>query len=498
MLKEYLVRYRIDREATFGIAVVVASSTQNAISILESQGSYNGAGYKYQITEVALINDTDKYSTSSILEEVSTSAGYSAYEIAKKYGYTGSEKEWLTSLKGEDGKQGPQGPQGPRGEKGDTGDICRKVTHAELLDLKNRGALYPGVYYRIVNYNTTTSQLETRSAGHPFDVIVPALSNDKLSERAWAIQHTDSPDDYFANSKLKAWQLWYCLDNDTNRFTWADTTDGKGVIYRMIDEFGNDCSYDFKNIQFKYNNVYNYTFSSSENDSSLSGEVRDNILMPYSGRLHTTIFKGAAIGNKIQSSPDTSNRGYTQFVFEKSATYNDIRATLDTAKISAKGNFDSNVLLIRRELTTNGAFSNNYVQYLSSPTTINGDFYANQLDTLNRNSAPLTINCGRMQQCTIYGCGTLSIANTNGATTGAMGYSTINLGMNGSNVKLLWNTTSSLNNRIEGLNIKAYNWGTSEVAVDITNHPVNATYPLTIAKDKLGNVKMWCEADLVE
>lgn len=26
---------------------------------------------------------------------------------------------------------------------------------------------------------------------------------------------------------------------------------GKGVIYRMIDEFGNDCPYDFKNIQFK-------------------------------------------------------------------------------------------------------------------------------------------------------------------------------------------------------------------------------------------------------
>lgn len=48
-----------------------------------------------------------------------------------------------------------------------------------------------------------------------------------------------------------AWELKYCLDNDINRFTWADSIDGKGVIYHMTDEYGNECSYDFKNIQFK-------------------------------------------------------------------------------------------------------------------------------------------------------------------------------------------------------------------------------------------------------
>ena len=49
---------------------------------------------------------------------------------------------------------------------------------------------------------------------------------------------------------MSAWKIWYSLDNDTNRFAWADSVNGKGVIYRMIDEFNNDCSYDFKNIQF--------------------------------------------------------------------------------------------------------------------------------------------------------------------------------------------------------------------------------------------------------
>lgn len=38
--------------------------------------------------------------------------GESAYEIAVKNGYTGTETEWLASLVGE---QGPQGEQGPAG-----------------------------------------------------------------------------------------------------------------------------------------------------------------------------------------------------------------------------------------------------------------------------------------------------------------------------------------------------------------------------------------------
>ena len=44
--------------------------------------------------------------------------GLSAYEVAVKNGYIGSETEWLASLKGETGEQGPQGPQGPAGSGG--------------------------------------------------------------------------------------------------------------------------------------------------------------------------------------------------------------------------------------------------------------------------------------------------------------------------------------------------------------------------------------------
>ena len=55
----------------------------------------------------------------------------------------------------------------------------------------------------------------------------------------------------FVSENIFAWELKYCLDNDKTRFAWADEENGKGVIYYMKDEWGNECPYDFKNIQFE-------------------------------------------------------------------------------------------------------------------------------------------------------------------------------------------------------------------------------------------------------
>lgn len=123
------------------------------------------------------------------------------------------------------------------------------LTYAELKALRDTGTLVPGQYYRIIDYVTTTTQVGTRSAAHQFDVILRADSAGTLNEKAWAAHHQG--DEYFANCNLAAWSLSYCLDNDTNRFQWADETMGKGVIYDLIDESGNHCRYDFKNIQFQ-------------------------------------------------------------------------------------------------------------------------------------------------------------------------------------------------------------------------------------------------------
>jgi hypothetical protein len=102
-------------------------------------------------------------------------------------------------------------------------DLLTPITYAELKALKNEGKLVAGMMYRITDYVTTTSQTNTRSANHRFDVIVTALDNHTLSEDAMAIQHEG--DEYFANSNLAAWRLRYRFDNDTAEFGWARRED---------------------------------------------------------------------------------------------------------------------------------------------------------------------------------------------------------------------------------------------------------------------------------
>lgn len=268
----------------------------------------------------------------------------------------------------------------PTEEEWEERQILVPVTWAELKALRDGGDLVPGQQYRITDYECTTSQENTSSAGHQFDVIVTADSENVLNENARACLHDG--DTYFANCKLESWELKYCLDNDANRFEWAapsvpsqitvDTDiatrdpssdggieaypeytyawagdhnmfyytstetpktgdacswyhgdsgqygmdvieyappSGKGVIYWMRDEGGNEVPYDFKNIMFERHlndgyivkeggdveDVYTFTYSDVNtgdikdasvvyqelfDDASCNMGVRDNLMKP--------------------------------------------------------------------------------------------------------------------------------------------------------------------------------------------------------------------------
>lgn len=129
------------------------------------------------------------------------------------------------------------------------------ASYQNLAELRRTGKLVPGKSYRITDYVATTSQAGSRSANHPFDIIVVAVTETTLSEDARAAVHDG--DTYFTENgaKLEAWAVKYCFDNDTSRFAWADTVNGKGVIYRLKDEWDNDVPFDFKSIQFKRHRV---------------------------------------------------------------------------------------------------------------------------------------------------------------------------------------------------------------------------------------------------
>lgn len=125
-----------------------------------------------------------------------------------------------------------------------------ETTWAALKAKKDAGELSPGQQYRITDYVATVATGgDAQSMNTPFDLIVVADAANKLNELARAIRHSE--DTYFPSAtKFEAWKVWYSIDNDTSRFAWADTTNGKGVVYRLIDEFNNDVPYDFKGIEY--------------------------------------------------------------------------------------------------------------------------------------------------------------------------------------------------------------------------------------------------------
>ena len=96
-----------------------------------------------------------------------------------------------------------------------------EVTYDELKELRDNSKLIPGYKYRIIDYYCGTTQEGTCSAGHIFDIIVEAIAANELNENARAIKHDG--DTYFANSNLNAWELKYSLDNNGDRFLWAQT-----------------------------------------------------------------------------------------------------------------------------------------------------------------------------------------------------------------------------------------------------------------------------------
>lgn len=218
---------------------------------------------------------------------------------------------------------------------------CISITYDELVALKTAGNLHEGTYYRITDYVTTTNgnsatrSEPSRSAGHQFDVVIQAIGSSDLSQIGTCALHEG--DKYFANSNLSAWQIWYDIDNNASKYDWAVTDGtGKGVIYRMIDEFQNDLPYDFKNIQFyrdktldkykvgvKYfsaDDSYYYTFWDSKNKRDLSitkliscsnNTIESNtILTDTEKSLDNTIF----ILNNIVLMTGVYNNGNTQIL----------------------------------------------------------------------------------------------------------------------------------------------------------------------------------------
>lgn len=96
--------------------------------------------------------------------------GISAYQVAKNNGYTGTETEWLDSLKGEKGATGATGSKGDTGDTGAAATIkVGSVKAGSTLSITNSGTSSDAVFdFTIPTLNVafSTTEPETLEEGH--------------------------------------------------------------------------------------------------------------------------------------------------------------------------------------------------------------------------------------------------------------------------------------------------------------------------------------------
>lgn len=373
-----------------------------------------------------------------------------------------------------------------------------EITWSDLKAKRDAGELTLGQLYRITDYQCTTVQPNTMSAGNQFDIIVLALSKNTLSEQAYASLH--SGDTYFANNNLSAWKLWYCLDNDTDRFAWADSTNGKGVIYRMIDEFNNDIPYDFKNIQFKHpnntNSGYNYTFTNgsvSSIDYSLSTNynIYSNKILPYieggKQNINRILFIGSnCFGNifGVNCYNNSFEENCYFNIFGNYCSWNTFRGFFKY------NNFGSNCHhnIFKRNCYFN-TFGNS-CQYNTFEESCGSNTFGNdcEYNTLGNNCLSNTFG---------NDCWHINFASNSLASTKYKYYLNNNFGDGCRYIVFTGKESASSNARVQNYNFAQGLQGTSDAYLTVDGVR-GRTYETKVAKNSAGELKIYCEADLVQ
>ena len=374
--------------------------------------------------------------------------------------------------------------------------LLTPITYAELVALRNSASLVAGMQYRITDYACTTTQENTKSAGHRFDIIVTADSENTLNEEARAIQHEG--DTYFADCDLNAWKIWYCLDNDATRFAWADSVNGKGVIYRMIDEWNNDVPYDFKNIMYNGSwGYWAYTFNWINDESDNTCE--DLSVAQYA---HTNDEGGYShtYGNIIKryGGDDSGNYGYplqlNVNVFLNSESYDGgwfYGCNSNTFGNSCYSNtFGDGCSYNTFGGSCNSNTFKNFCQHNTFGNGCNSNSFGN-----NCNSNSFGNDC----YSNSFGnnCSYIEFASSSSATTKYNYYRHNHFGDGCQYILFKGAETASSSAQVQNYNFAQGVQGTSSAYLTIDGVRSRA-YETKVAKNSSGELKIYCEADLIQ
>lgn len=385
------------------------------------------------------------------------------------------------------------------------------VTYSELVQLKNNSALIPGQSYKISDYLTTTTQNNTSASS------VQNIKPIVVAENESYLNH-------YASDESGKLQIWYDIENNINKYAWADSANGKGVIYRMIDEFGNDCPYDFKNILFKRklnpNNQNQYdptngvdtfvkTFHSTMSNRWFHNNIikRHVILNPnnpndYIAALNDIVLIGGTIIDNFFDDCCNNNtllKSCKNNIFGKYCSNNVLSSSTSN---NIFGNYCSNNVVKSSSNIFGNTCTNNTLNSSSRYNTFENECTNN---TLGNNCSYNMFGNG----CQFNTLGDNSNANTFGNCStnitfgnGSNQYGTfienVIIGNGCKYIKLYNSDDANQNNKLQNICIAPGVKGTISNNIEISTISRNLSYTTKVAKNSNGVVKIYNEADLVQ
>lgn len=299
---------------------------------------------------------------------------------------------------------------------------------------------------------------------------------------------------------------------------------GKGVIYRMVDEWNNDCPYDFKNIQFVHPNDttaypdYYYTFSTvidnNVTDSSMpQGYCYNNIIKEYidiSQKLNRNVFINTveifyccsnSFGNNCYNNSFGNNCNSNSF---KNNCYRNSFGNL--CHSNSFGNlchsnsfgyncfFNSFGSVYQNNSFGNVCIFNSFGNNCSSNSFGDGcqfnsfgnNCYANHLGTACQSNSFGNYCCYN------------SFRMSNSKDASLRDYCFYNHFDDGCCYNVIWNTdTTGSSYVLKNININRGILGKSSSYNMINIDILNQDYEIQVAKNSTGEIKIYCEADLI-
>lgn len=310
----------------------------------------------------------------------------------------------------------------------------------------------------------------------------------------------------------------------------APREEGKGVIYRLIDEHNNDCPFDFKNMQFLHNGEWYYTFSYYGTDASLGDKCNSNYLelvqnqdseqemlpptMPmlvfnlidrsdndtkakgiFSNNVRTYIRKGFIQSFRIDGNMWTPHSGGRAGDFDEVSIYSTMQIYGNTfyghARKFVAGTIDNPI-------------GNFYGNILKLPILRQSDvviscsrFAGSTLDIHNSGSKSKIIKGGDILNCYFDDFGATSeVGDVNVVFTANLAMANCYIRLFDS-LNINYDNTTSSTSPLRFLNIDARGWSRGTSITIPSGFKPNAEYELKVAKNSKGEIKMWCDADLI-